>query len=406
MAPLGLFPVVMSLIKVILVQMNTGESLGAVLMPGAKHGVDTHKQESPHSSGREERGLKCERGYFNHTNGTHCCLQCHKGTYVAEECLGPGMAPNCLECPRGTYMPENNYNPQCLGCARCRTSFKQIEISSCHPERDTICGCANNQYQTSDGSEFFCRNCSACENGKIRQHCTKFSDTICECHAHFFRRTGENNCSPCSSCNDEECEKLCGTMLGSVKSPLNSTEIIVALSSLLVLFAFGCLVMLLAKKTDWQSCSKKMKSTFSLDQPITGEPTTKNNNKTNCSLLCREDEEQQLSQASPAVLLSDCVRPARETLIPDYPNVLYTIADHVPMSRWREFMRYLGLDDNTMERISIEQRHVREAQYEMLRQWKQQAGHGASVEHISNVLNQMNLSGCSEAIQEALTKQP
>uniref|UniRef100_H9GHQ0 Death domain-containing protein n=1 Tax=Anolis carolinensis TaxID=28377 RepID=H9GHQ0_ANOCA len=357
MAPLGLFPVV---IKVVLVLMKIGESSGAVLMPDAKHGVDPHKRESLHSSGREERELKCQRGYYYHTAGTHCCMQCHKGTYVVEECLGPERTTNCSECGSGSYMPENNYSPRCLGCSRCRAS-------------------------------------------------TKFNDTICECHTNFFRRTGENNCSPCSSCNDEECKKLCDIMLTSKTSPSNSMEIIVTLGSFLVLIVFGCLVLLLAKRTNWQSCLKKKNFTScfnSLDQAITREPTSKIDNKTNCSLRCQDDEVQQLSQASPAVLLPDCVRSARETQIPDNPKVLYTIVDNVPMLRWREFMRYLGLSDNTMERISIEQRHIREAQYEMLIQWKQQAGPGAFVERISNVLNQMNLTGCSEAIQEALTKQP
>nr|XP_008118687.1 PREDICTED: tumor necrosis factor receptor superfamily member 1A [Anolis carolinensis] len=396
-------------IKVVLVLMKIGESSGAVLMPDAKHGVDPHKRESLHSSGREERELKCQRGYYYHTAGTHCCMQCHKGTYVVEECLGPERTTNCSECGSGSYMPENNYSPRCLGCSRCRATLGQIEISSCKPEQDTICGCGNNQYQASGGSEFSCRNCSACENGKIRQHCTKFNDTICECHTNFFRRTGENNCSPCSSCNDEECKKLCDIMLTSKTSPSNSMEIIVTLGSFLVLIVFGCLVLLLAKRTNWQSCLKKKNFTScfnSLDQAITREPTSKIDNKTNCSLRCQDDEVQQLSQASPAVLLPDCVRSARETQIPDNPKVLYTIVDNVPMLRWREFMRYLGLSDNTMERISIEQRHIREAQYEMLIQWKQQAGPGAFVERISNVLNQMNLTGCSEAIQEALTKQP
>ncbi|KAF7238090.1 Tumor necrosis factor receptor superfamily member 1A [Varanus komodoensis] len=88
------------------------------------------------------------------------------------------------------------------------------------------------------------------------------------------------------------------------------------------------------------------------------------------------------------------------------PTVLYIVADHVPVSRWKEFVRRLGLNENTIERISMEQRHIREAQYEMLGQWRLQAAHGATVEHISNVLNEMELSGCSEAIQEVLRSAP
>lgn len=68
-------------------------------------------------------------------------------------------------------------------------------------------------------------------------------------------------------------------------------------------------------------------------------------------------------------------------------------------------MRLLGLAENTIERIENEQRHSREAQYEMLKKWMQQSHLDATVEHVNNVLNQMELAGCSEAIQEVLARQ-
>ncbi|XP_042307618.1 tumor necrosis factor receptor superfamily member 1A-like [Sceloporus undulatus] len=410
MVPRGLLPLLLAaMVKVILIQMKTGESLGAALIPETIHGVDSHKQESLHSSGRERRELVCQKGYYPHPNETHCCIKCHKGTYLAQHCSGPEKTPNCSECSPGTYMSQDNFYRQCFPCSGCRASFGQIEISRCTPEQDTVCGCGLHQYQSGGKSEFFCQNCSACENGKIRQHCTKFNDTICECHPGYFRRTDENNCSPCSSCNDQKCKQHCEPMSFPVANPSNSQEITYGLGSLAFLFGFGCVILLLAKKIKWQLCQKKQNSTscsYSLNPEKTGEPTSKTNDKGNYSALCRDDEVQQSSQTSPTVPLPDCVKSAGETQVPDRPEVLYTIVDHVPLSRWKEFMRYLGLSENTIDIITIEQRHMREAQYEMLRHWRLQAGHGASVERISNVLNQMNLSGCSEAIQEVLTKQP
>lgn len=91
-------------------------------------------------------------------------------------------------------------------------------------------------------------------------------------------------------------------------------------------------------------------------------------------------------------------------LFPD-PAILYTVVDHVPPSRWKEFVRRLGLSDCDLERIELEHRRLRDAQYEMLRLWKLQMGRAATVEHISCVLNQMELSGCSDAVQEALLNQ-
>ncbi|KAH0628691.1 hypothetical protein JD844_010114 [Phrynosoma platyrhinos] len=389
--------------------MKTGESLGVALIPETIQEVDSQKQVSLHSSGREKRELVCQKGYYPHPNGTHCCIKCHKGTYVAQHCSGPEKTTNCSECPPGAFMSQDNFYSRCFGCAGCRASFGQIAISSCTPEQDTVCGCGSHQYQTSDSSEFFCRNCSTCENGKIRQHCTKFSDTICECHPGFFLRISENKCSPCSSCNAQDCKERCEPMSFPVANPSNSKEITFVLGSLVFLFGTGCVLLLLAKKTKWQPCQKKQSSTscsYSLHPERTGEPTSKTDDKGNYSPLCRDDEVQQPLHTSPSVPLPDCVKSAGETQVPDRPEVLYTIVDHVPLPRWKEFMRYLGLSENTIERISIEQRNMREAQFEMLRHWKLQAGHGASVERISNVLNQMNLSGCSEAIQEVLTKQP
>lgn len=49
--------------------------------------------------------------------------------------------------------------------------FGQITISNCTSEHDTVCGCGENQYQTNESPEFFCKKCSSCQNGTIRQDC-------------------------------------------------------------------------------------------------------------------------------------------------------------------------------------------------------------------------------------------
>ncbi|XP_062984905.1 tumor necrosis factor receptor superfamily member 1A-like [Elgaria multicarinata webbii] len=408
MAPLGLFPVLVPMIKLILIQMKTGESLGLTLIRNTIQGGVADKEDFIHSSGRERREQPCQKGYFPHPNGTHCCYRCHRGTYVAQHCLEKDKTTTCLECPPGTYMSRENYANKCLGCQDCRSNFGQIVISSCTSEEDTVCGCAANQFRTSDTSEFFCKNCSACHNGTIRQTCTTFSDTVCECHYGFFLQTGENNCSPCSSCQDLDCKARCEET-NPVTKPPNSPELTSLLSSLVVIFGVGCLF-LLARRIITPLCQRKRSSTccsYPSDQQSTKEMASKT--IANDFLLEPNQEVRMLPQeATPTPLqgLPDCVRSAGETQIPDCPTVLYTVVDHVPLSRWKEFVRRLGLSENAIERINMEQRHMREAQYEMLRQWRLQAGHGATVERISNVLNQMELSGCSEAIQEVLTKQP
>lgn len=124
----------------------------------------------------------------------------------------------------------------------------------------------------------------------------------------------------------------------------------------------------------------------------------------NCIVTCSD----MLSSSSPGFI--HILLEAAESCFTHYslftgPSILYTVADHVPPSRWKEFVRRLGLSDHDLERIEMEHRCFRDAQYEMLRQWKLQMSHAATVEHICCVLNQMELSGCSEAIQEALLNQ-
>lgn len=90
---------------------------------------------------------------------------------------------------------------------------------------------------------------------------------------------------------------------------------------------------------------------------------------------------------------------------PPGPVVLYAVMDAVPVLRWKEFVRNLGLSENTIERIFFDHRPVRDAQYETLKEWRLLANHDATMECISQVLSRMDLSGCIEDIQEALVKQ-
>uniref|UniRef100_A0A6J0T9J1 Tumor necrosis factor receptor superfamily member 1A-like n=1 Tax=Pogona vitticeps TaxID=103695 RepID=A0A6J0T9J1_9SAUR len=404
MAPLGLVPVFLAVVELSLIQMKAGEALGTVLIPDNIQRTVSDKQASLHSSGRGRRELvTCSIGEYLHPNGSHCCMKCHKGTYVAEHCSGQDKATKCAVCRPNAFMSIENYSDKCFGCGRCRSSFGQITISSCTPERDTVCGCGENQYQTSDKPEFFCKKCSRCQNGTIRQDCTKFKDTICECLPGFFLRKNENSCSPCTSCNSLDCEPYCKEPL-PVMNPSSSQQVMFVLSSLVIIFG-ACCIFFLTRKIAKQYRQKKQKPSsdlFSLTPESMREPTSK---VADCTLLVPPLETKQLTQLTASVPLPDCVRSAEKRQIPNRPEVLYAIMEQVPPIRWKEFIRYLGLKENVVERITIEQHSFREAQYEMLRHWRLQAGQDATVERISNALNQMELNGCSEAIQEALANQ-
>ncbi|XP_073166002.1 tumor necrosis factor receptor superfamily member 1A isoform X2 [Lepidochelys kempii] len=368
------------------------------------------------SLGRKKRELKCQVGEYLHSNRTHCCMRCHAGTYLAEDCQSDSLATRCTQCPKGTFTATDNILRKCISCQRCRSEFQQITLSECTEKKDTVCGCLPNQFQKTDSILFKCLNCSLCHNGTIRQKCTKNSDTICVCHAGYFLH--KNSCNPCNSCNEEECKKVCDAMPRPSTSPSVQGHTILLVGLVVVLAA--SLGLLFAVKLIKQYRQKLTTAIFyscvSTQQPKR-EPVSEvskvviNERKAaTFAPVPPQIEKMWTANAVPRSMvaqeLPDCVRPAGKTQLPDNPVVLYTVADHVLLSRWKEFVRRLGLNDYEIERIELEQRRVRDAQYEMLRQWRLQMGQGATVERISYVLNQMELSGCSEAIQEALSRQP
>ncbi|XP_039384875.1 tumor necrosis factor receptor superfamily member 1A-like isoform X2 [Mauremys reevesii] len=367
--------------------------------------------------GRKKREPKCQVGEYLHSNRTHCCMRCHAGTYLAEDCQSDMLATNCMRCPKGTFTAKDNILRKCISCQRCRAELQQITLSNCTEKEDTVCGCRNNQFQSELSTLFRCKNCSPCHNGTVRQTCTKNSDTICVCNRGYFLH--KNNCNPCSSCNEEECKKDCATMPRPSTFPSVQNDywghtilliglVVVLAASLGLLFAVKVIKQYRQRVTTaiFYSCV----STQQPKKEMVSEVVMNERKAATFAPVPPQIEKMWTANAVPRSMveqeLPDCVRPAGKTQLPDNPVVLYTVADHVLLSRWKEFVRRLGLSDYEIERIELEQRRVRDAQYEMLRQWRLQMGQGATVERISYVLNQMELSGCSEAIQEALAGQP
>ncbi|CAI5797065.1 tumor necrosis factor receptor superfamily member 1A-like [Podarcis lilfordi] len=410
MAPLGLFPVLVAAVNLNLIQTESGGALGVSLNPVTKPipAAVVDKDAFLHSSSKQKREVDCKIGHYLHPNKTHCCLRCHKGTFVAQHCLDPEKATKCSVCSEGSFIDEDNSSEQCRGCRRCRPTFGQIEISKCTSEHDTVCGCGSDQYQSSHSDEFMCKNCSACLNGRIKLACTKFRDTICECRSGYFLQKDENKCYPCSSCNEkEECKMDCDFFVKVIKPENNPHQALLLTIIVILIVTVG--VLLLVNILRKRSCQKRFSSTFcpfaSNLQP-TSEPSPEVVEKGKCTFLEQNQTDNLLPLKATPADLPDCVRVAGETQISDRPEVLYAVVDQVPLTRWNEFVRRLGLNEISIERIYAEHRHIREAQYVMLRQWRQQAGHGATVERICYVLNQMEMSGCSETIQEVLSNLP
>ncbi|NXM18686.1 TNR1A factor, partial [Ploceus nigricollis] len=364
---------------------------------------------------REKKQMHCQLGQYLHPRKTHCCMRCHAGTYKAKDCDGPDQATLCLPCANGTFTAVDNTMSKCFQCTRCRRAHQQIVVTPCTPKQDTVCGCQKNQYQTDSESEYFrCRNCSSCADGIIAS-CSKNKDAICRCKPQFFL-SRSNICTPCNSCRGEDC-LLCPSPVATspTSSGLNGNLVLGTLVAIFGVIFILCVARKVGKLVQKDKIVSSFYSCVSLPQ-TTKEPVSEAEEKRNeiPILLPESRKETELplnATLSSAPLpqssheLPDCVRPARKTQLPDNPAILYTVVDHVPPSRWKEFVRRLGLSDYDLERIELEHRRLRDAQYEMLRLWKLQMGRAATVEHISRVLNQMELSGCSDAVQEALLTQ-
>lgn len=84
--------------------------------------------------------------------------------------------------------------------------------------------------------------------------------------------------------------------------------------------------------------------------------------------------------------------------------MLYAVVNSVPPSRWKEFVRRLGLSEHEIERLELQNgRYVREAQYSMLAAWRQcTPRREAMLDQLGRVLRDMDLHGCLENIEEAL----
>lgn len=385
----------------------------------------------PRSRNREKRDSQCPQGKYNHPqNSSICCTKCHKGTYLYNDCPAPGLDTDCRECENGTYTASENYLRRCLSCSKCRKEMDQVEISPCTVDQNTVCGCRKNQYQESLTDTLFrCRNCSPCLNGTVQISCSVKQNTVCTCHTGFFLK--DNKCIPCDNCEkNTECTKWCPFTGEVVGSPPDSV-----LLSLVIFFGFCLLCLLLMGLT----ChSKRWKP--KLQSIVCGKPTPEKEgvpellasapgfsplpNSMSSSTLTPGDwkdfraapppREMAPSHQGAGPLLTACASSA--ALLPKWegstyaqrpeadPAMLYAVVDGVPPSRWKEFVRRLGLSEHEIERLELQNgRCLREAHYSMLAAWRQRTPRrDATLELLGQVLRDMDLLGCLEDIEAAL----
>ncbi|XP_059969322.1 tumor necrosis factor receptor superfamily member 1A isoform X1 [Mesoplodon densirostris] len=400
----------------------------------------------PHPGDREKRESSCPQGKYSHPqNNSICCTKCHKGTYLYNDCPGPGLDTDCRVCARGTFTASENHLRQCLSCSKCRKEMYQVEIAPCAVDQDTVCGCRKNQYRKYWSETLFqCLNCSLCPNGTVHHSCKERQDTICNCHVGFFLRDAE--CVSCAHCKNTECEKLCPAL--PVTSNNSQDPGTTVLLPLVIIFGLGLasflLVVLACRYQRWKPkfysiiCGQSAPVKEGEPEPLASAPSfspipsfspASSPTFTPCDSLWSNFRVTSLpremapphQRAGPILPAPPASTPvptpvqkweasahgapsAPAPLADADPATLYAVVDGVPPLRWKEFVRRLGLSDHEIERLELQNsRCLREAQYSMLAAWRRRTPRReATLELLGRVLRDMDLLGCLEDIEEAL----
>eukprot|EP00071_Canis_lupus_P033206 XP_022266763.1 tumor necrosis factor receptor superfamily member 1A isoform X3 [Canis lupus familiaris] len=357
----------------------------------------------PHPRNRVKRAILCPQGKYIHPqDDSICCTKCHKGTYLYNDCPGPGLDTDCRECENGTFTASENHLRQCLSCSKCR-------------------------------------------KGQEKQN------TICTCHAGFFLR--EHECVSCVNCKkNTECGKLCLPPVETVKVPQDpgSTVLLplVILFGICVLsFSIGLMCryqrqkprlfsIVCGKPTPTKEGEPESRASVPGFSPTTGFSPVPNPTCTPRSILTPSPtftpsdwpngraapvsrEMAPPCQGAGPILTSapastpiptpvqkweDGTATPRTEADPADPATLYAVVDGVPPSRWKEFVRRLGLSEHEIERLELQNgRCLREAHYSMLAAWRRRTPRReATLELLGRVLREMELLGCLEDIEEAL----
>lgn len=404
---------------------------------------------------REKRDSLCPQGKYPHSqNNSICCTKCHKGTYLVNDCPGPGQETVCKECEKGTFTASQNHLKQCLSCKTCRKEMSQVEISPCRADKDTECGCRKNQFQKYLSDKHFqCQTCSLCFNGTVKISCKEKQDTVCLCHVGFYQDE-KNECVPCSRCKKNmECLKLCQPE--PVTNPREpGTAVLLPLVILLGLcLLFFIFISLMCRYPRWKpqvyshicgNSAPVKEEEVERNKPLTPAPAPAFNpalhflsapgfspvpstpntsspifypsNWPNFKVVPPVREVVPTQRADPLLYepLTSVPVPTPIQKWEDYPRLqrpdladpatLYTVVDCVSPLRWKEFMRLLGLGEHEIQRLEIQNgRCLREAQYSMLEAWRQRTPrHKATLDVLYSVLCDMDLKGCVENIREAL----
>ncbi|XP_048846740.1 hematopoietic death receptor isoform X2 [Brienomyrus brachyistius] len=137
---------------------------------------------------RTVRHVSCQENLeYKHEN--HCCLNCPAGEYVKEQCAADLTRGTCEPCPHETYTEHANGLTQCLPCKKCH--IDEDMIKSCISTQDTECQCKSGLFCVPDQACEVCMKCLKCKPDEEEvKNCTATSNTVCKMKSSSFAVSG------------------------------------------------------------------------------------------------------------------------------------------------------------------------------------------------------------------------
>lgn len=361
------------------------------------------------SSGARREKKDCRDDEYWNKKG-FCCNKCHPGYKLKAECPKPETMSECVKCENGTYLEKSNYNLNCFRCQTCKKPHSK-EISECTSNKNRVCRCDDGYYKKILGPlEWECSPCSKCGPGQFQKgECEGEQNTKCECKENHYPES-KTSCKLCVECG-EGCKHLCITSPPSIPvksanptSPSGTLpQILVPVCACITVVALGVFMLYegirLQRKRN-RALSPKPSSAAPEDQTfiITVPPEKINESVPFANQPC---EPEQLRK------LPDCV--PREIKIHEF---FYFVLDEVPIGRFKELARRLGVSEQNIDRAEQDHRNSKDAHYQILKVWSDSGSGGGNnvlpyhrIQMFIETLNDMYLVNCADNIENRFLSQ-
>ncbi|XP_051576353.1 tumor necrosis factor receptor superfamily member 1A-like [Myxocyprinus asiaticus] len=336
-----------------------------------------------------------------------CCDKCHPGFKLKEVCPKSGTRSTCVQCGDGTYRENSNNFENCFTCRHCRKPHAVVK-SRCRSNSNTVCGCKSGYYmKIIDPLTWECVPCRVCGHGQtITGGCIGENNTKCECKEKHYAMS-KNSCKPCVECR-KGCEHMCisSTPRNAVRSvsPTDSTstvpQILVPVCACIMVLAVGAFMIYEGIRL-WRKKKRALSSQTSLP-----DPEAKFEDKLRIVALPPDRLEEsvpftnQPCEMKQCRELPDCI--PREIKTHEFS---YFVLDEVPVGRFKELVRRLGVSEQEIERAEQDHRSFKDAQYQMLKVWSD-SGSGENnvvscllIQMLIDTLKTMYLAGCADSIE-------